>query len=87
MDKKYIKRTFILAKKSAGKTNPNPMVGAIVVKDGQVVGEGYHKGPGFAHAEINALNQAKTKARGATLYVNLEPCSHQGRTPPCTKSI
>ncbi|MEW6097254.1 MAG: bifunctional diaminohydroxyphosphoribosylaminopyrimidine deaminase/5-amino-6-(5-phosphoribosylamino)uracil reductase RibD [bacterium] len=84
---KYIKRTFQLAKKALGKTSPNPMVGAVVVKDGKVVGEGYHLEAGTPHAEINALKEAGTQAKGATLYVNLEPCSHKGRTPPCTKSI
>lgn len=84
---KYIEYTLQLAKKALGKTNPNPMVGAVVVKDGKIIGEGYHQKVGSPHAEINALRQAKNKARGATLYVNLEPCSHQGRTPPCTKSI
>lgn len=86
-DKKYIEYTLQLAKKALGKTSPNPMVGAVVVKDGKIVGEGFHQKAGSPHAEINALDQAKTNAKGATLYVNLEPCSHQGRTPPCTQSI
>lgn len=85
--KKYIKQTLQLAKKSHGKTSPNPMVGAVVVKDGKIIGEGYHQKVGDPHAEINALKKAGADAKGATLYVNLEPCSHQGRTPPCTKSI
>jgi diaminohydroxyphosphoribosylaminopyrimidine deaminase/5-amino-6-(5-phosphoribosylamino)uracil reductase len=86
-DKKYIEYTLQLAKKAVGKTNPNPMVGAVVVKNDKIVGEGFHQKAGMPHAEINALKQAKNKAKGATMYVNLEPCSHQGRTPPCTKSI
>ncbi len=86
-DKKYIEYTLQLAKKALGKTNPNPMVGAVIVKDGKIIGEGYHQKVGAPHAEINALKKAGADAKGATLYVNLEPCSHQGRTPPCTKSI
>jgi len=84
---KYIKHTFQLARQALGKTSPNPIVGAVLVKDGEVVGEGYHQKAGAPHAEINAIKQAGSKAKGATLYVNLEPCSHQGKTPPCTKSI
>ena len=77
-----------LAAKGRGKTSPNPMVGALVVKDGRIVGRGYHHGPGKPHAEIIALNQAGRHAKGATLYVTLEPCCHLlKRTPPCVPAI
>ncbi|XGB44125.1 MAG: bifunctional diaminohydroxyphosphoribosylaminopyrimidine deaminase/5-amino-6-(5-phosphoribosylamino)uracil reductase RibD [Nodosilinea sp. LVE1205-7] len=70
-----------------GRTAPNPMVGAVVVKQGEIVGEGFHPGLGLPHAEVFALQEAGERARGATLYVNLEPCNHTGRTPPCTEAI
>ncbi|MDO8684282.1 MAG: bifunctional diaminohydroxyphosphoribosylaminopyrimidine deaminase/5-amino-6-(5-phosphoribosylamino)uracil reductase RibD [Armatimonadota bacterium] len=70
-----------------GRTSPNPMVGAVVVKDGEVVGRGYHPKAGMPHAEVYALEQAGAKAKGATLYVTLEPCSHFGRTPPCADAV
>lgn len=77
-----------LAAKAKGRTWPNPMVGAIVVKDGRVAGQGYHQKAGMKHAEVEALEQAGLQASGATLYVNLEPCCHSGkRTPPCTQAI
>ncbi|MBT6600064.1 MAG: bifunctional diaminohydroxyphosphoribosylaminopyrimidine deaminase/5-amino-6-(5-phosphoribosylamino)uracil reductase RibD [Nitrospina sp.] len=76
-----------LARKSEGQTNPNPLVGAVIVKSGKVVAKGYHEKAGLPHAEAIALNKAGTKARGADLYVNLEPCCHHGRTPPCTEAI
>ena len=76
-----------LAKKGAGFTSPNPMVGAVVVKNGKIKGKGYHKAAGSAHAEVNAINDAGDHAAGSTLYVTLEPCNHFGRTPPCTKKI
>lgn len=76
-----------LAEKSRGRTSPNPLVGAVIVRDNTIVGEGYHQKAGEAHAEIHALNQAGDLARGAALYVTLEPCCHWGRTQPCTKSI
>jgi diaminohydroxyphosphoribosylaminopyrimidine deaminase/5-amino-6-(5-phosphoribosylamino)uracil reductase len=76
-----------LAALAKGKTSPNPMVGAVVVRDGLVLGEGYHHEAGTPHAEILALRQAGLRARGATLYVSLEPCCHFGRTPPCTEAI
>ncbi len=76
-----------LAKKGQGYTTPNPMVGAVVVKDGEVVGRGFHRAAGQAHAEVNAIDDAGEKAKDAWLYVNLEPCNHTGRTPPCTRKI
>ena len=83
----YMSRALALAGQALGTTSPNPAVGAVLVRDGQVVGEGYTQAPGEAHAEIVALHQAGEFARSATLYVTLEPCSHQGRTPPCTSAI
>ncbi len=76
-----------LARQGRGRTSPNPMVGAIVVQGSEVVGTGYHQAAGLPHAEVIALGKAGEKARGATLYVNLEPCVHQGRTGPCTEAI
>ncbi|MEE8576784.1 MAG: bifunctional diaminohydroxyphosphoribosylaminopyrimidine deaminase/5-amino-6-(5-phosphoribosylamino)uracil reductase RibD [candidate division Zixibacteria bacterium] len=76
-----------LASKAAGKTSPNPMVGAVIVKNGRILGQGYHKRAGSDHAEIIALRQAGRKAKGATLYVTLEPCCHSGRTGPCAPKI
>jgi len=84
---KYLRRALKLAERGRGLVSPNPMVGAIVVKDGEIVGEGYHKRYGDAHAEINALEMAGDRAIGATLYVNLEPCAHHGKTPPCVERI
>ncbi len=86
-DDHFMKRALALARRGRGKTSPNPMVGAVVVKVGRVVGEGWHRRAGFAHAETVALDRAGEKARGATLYVNLEPCRHWGRTPPCVDAI
>ncbi len=84
----YMKRALSLAKKARGHTSPNPPVGAVVVKNGIIVGEGQTQPPGQAHAEIMALRQAGAKTRGATLYVTLEPCCHTNkRTPPCTRAI
>lgn len=82
-----MQRALELAKRARGRTSPNPLVGAVLVKDGTVVGEGYHHNAGGAHAEINALRDAGDRARGATLYVTLEPCCHYGRTPPCTHAL
>jgi len=76
-----------LARRAAGRTSPNPMVGAVLVSNGRIVGTGYHRFAGGDHAEVAALKRAGTKARGATLYITLEPCSHQGRTPPCTGAL
>ena len=86
-DKYFMKMALALAIKGQGFVSPNPMVGAVIVKDGKVVGKGYHKAVGDAHAEINAINDAGTLARGATLYVTLEPCNHTGRTPPCSVKV
>jgi diaminohydroxyphosphoribosylaminopyrimidine deaminase/5-amino-6-(5-phosphoribosylamino)uracil reductase len=83
----HMGQALSLAREALGSVSPNPSVGAVVVKDGQVVGEGHTQPPGGAHAEIVALLQAAESARGATLYTTLEPCNHQGRTPPCTQTI
>ncbi len=80
-------RALTLAELAKGRTSPNPLVGAVVVKDGKIIAEGYHKKAGGPHAEIHALDAAGENAQGATLYVNLEPCCHWGRTPPCTNAI
>jgi len=84
---RYLRMACRLALKAAGRTSPNPMVGAVLVRGGEIVGAGYHHFAGGPHAEINALKQAGAKAKGATLYITLEPCSHQGRTPPCTRAV
>jgi diaminohydroxyphosphoribosylaminopyrimidine deaminase / 5-amino-6-(5-phosphoribosylamino)uracil reductase len=83
----FMRRALELARNGLGLASPNPMVGAVVVADGRVVGEGWHEGPGTAHAEVMALEAAGDRARGATLYATLEPCSHQGRTPPCAPRV
>lgn len=83
----YIARAFELASAAIGRVSPNPKVGAVLVKDGAIVGEGAHLGPGTAHAEAAAIAAAGEAARGATLYVTLEPCCHYGHTPPCTQAI
>ncbi|HLC29285.1 MAG TPA: bifunctional diaminohydroxyphosphoribosylaminopyrimidine deaminase/5-amino-6-(5-phosphoribosylamino)uracil reductase RibD, partial [Dehalococcoidia bacterium] len=83
----YMARAIKLAQRAQGTTSPNPPVGAVLVKDGRVVGEGYTQPPGQAHAEVMAIRAAAEAARGASLYVTLEPCSHHGRTPPCTEAI
>ena len=87
INEKYMRMAIELAKKGAGAVNPNPMVGAVVVKNGEVIGRGYHKFFGGPHAEVYALEEAGEKAEGATIYVTLEPCSHYGKTPPCAKKI
>src|SRR3990167_1309382 len=87
VDVRYLEMTIRLARKGFGRTFPNPMVGAVVVKRDRIVGQGYHRKAGSAHAEIEALAAAGVRANGATLYVNLEPCSHWGRTPPCVDAI
>src|SRR5260370_4609576 len=80
-------RAIDLAERGRGHVEPNPLVGAVVVRDGAIVGEGWHQRYGEAHAEVNALAAAGDAARGATLYVNLEPCCHHGKTPPCTDAV
>ncbi len=82
-----IARAVELAERGRGATYPNPLVGAVVVRDGEVVGEGWHARRGGPHAEVNALQAAGERARGATLYVSLEPCTHHGKTPPCVDAI
>ena len=83
----FMQRALDLARQANGRTSPNPLVGAVIVKDGKVIGEGYHKKAGTAHAEVHALNAAGENAKSATLYTNLEPCCHWGRTPPCTAAL
>jgi len=86
-DQTYMKMALELAKKGAGYTSPNPMVGAVVVKEGKVVSKGWHEKAGGPHAEVNAIDSADISLEGADIYVTLEPCNHTGRTPPCTKKI
>lgn len=87
-DEFFIKRNLALALRAKGRTSPNPMVGAVIVKNNKIISEAYHKSPGTPHAEALAIKKAGVKARGATLYVNLEPCCHiDKRTPPCTRAI
>jgi len=86
-DVRWMRRALELAARGTGETNPNPVVGCVLVREGGVVGEGYHRRAGGPHAEVLALRRAGAVARGATLYVNLEPCSHHGRTPPCAPRI
>lgn len=87
MDKEYMKGAIELAKKGAGYTSPNPLVGAVIVKNHRVIAEGFHEYYGGPHAEINAFKNAKEDFKGATMYVTLEPCSHYGKTPPCANAI
>lgn len=87
LDEDYMKRALQLARKGLGKTSPNPMVGAIIVKDNQIIGKGYHHYYGGRHAEINAIQNARENADRATLYVTLEPCCYHGKTPPCVDAI
>jgi len=87
VDEHWMKRALRLAEKGRGRTSPNPMVGAVLVKEGKKVGEGYHERAGEAHAEIVAILQAREDSREATLYLNLEPCSHYGKTPPCAPQV
>jgi diaminohydroxyphosphoribosylaminopyrimidine deaminase/5-amino-6-(5-phosphoribosylamino)uracil reductase len=83
----YMARAIELAKKGVGFVNPNPLVGAVIVKDDKIIGEGYHQKFGGPHAEINAINSASSPLSGATIYVTLEPCSHFGKTPPCSLAL
>ena len=87
IDRRYMRMACRLAEKAAGRTSPNPMVGAVLVRKGRIIGSGFHPFAGGDHAEIVALKEAGNKAEGATLYINLEPCNHYGRTPPCTRSL
>lgn len=86
-DTRYLNLALQLAEKGLGRTFPNPLVGAVIVKNGRILGRGYHREVGASHAEVEALRRAGKSAKGGTLYVNLEPCNHVGRTPPCTDSI
>jgi diaminohydroxyphosphoribosylaminopyrimidine deaminase / 5-amino-6-(5-phosphoribosylamino)uracil reductase len=86
-DEKYMKLAMQLAGNAIGRTSPNPLVGAVIVKDNRVVGCGWHRKAGTPHAEVHALNQAGELAQGADVYVTLEPCAHYGKTPPCAKAL
>jgi diaminohydroxyphosphoribosylaminopyrimidine deaminase/5-amino-6-(5-phosphoribosylamino)uracil reductase len=86
-DRRYMRLACRLALKAAGRTSPNPMVGAVLVRKGSIVGSGFHRAAGTDHAEVVALKRAGARARGATLYINLEPCSHYGQTPPCAPAL
>lgn len=86
-DRDYMLRAIELAKRGRGFTNPNPVVGAVIVKDGKIIGEGYHERYGGLHAERNAIASLTEPAKGASIYVTLEPCCHYGKTPPCTEAI
>ena len=87
LDRRFMQRALALAERARGHTHPNPIVGAVVVKDGRIVGEGFHPRAGEPHAEVFALRRAGAAARGATVYVTLEPCDHHGRTPPCSLAL
>jgi len=86
-DRAMMQRCLELARCALGRTAPNPLVGSVIVQNGEIVGEGFHPGAGKPHAEVFALRAAGDRARGATLYVNLEPCNHYGRTPPCSEAV
>lgn len=86
-DREYMRRAIDLAVKGCGHTNPNPMVGAVIVKDGEIISEGYHEKYGEYHAERSALSKCGWKSPGATMYVTLEPCCHHGKQPPCTDAV
>lgn len=86
-DEKYMRQAIALALKGTGRVNPNPLVGAVVVKDGRIIGEGYHQQYGCPHAERNALAACTESPAGATIYVTLEPCCHHGKNPPCTEAL
>jgi diaminohydroxyphosphoribosylaminopyrimidine deaminase / 5-amino-6-(5-phosphoribosylamino)uracil reductase len=87
LDEKFMHRALTLARKGEGSVSPNPLVGAVIVRDGRIIGEGWHQCCGENHAEINAIRAATENVTGATFYINLEPCSHHGRTPPCTDAL
>src|SRR5512133_2304707 len=86
-DLDMMRRALSLARKGAGKTAPNPAVGCVLVRDGAIVGTGWHRRTGTPHAEVHALAQAGDRARGADAYVTLEPCAHYGKTPPCAEAL
>ena len=86
-DSFYMKRALKLASRGSGSTSPNPLVGAVIVKEGRIIGEGWHEKVGKPHAEINAIMNSQEPVEGSTIYVNLEPCSHFGRTPPCAAEL
>ena len=86
-DEQYMREALSLARRGRGRTSPNPVVGALIVNDGMIVGRGWHQKAGTAHAEIHAISDAGESTRNSTLYVTLEPCCHQGRTGPCTEAI
>ncbi|HHX71200.1 MAG: bifunctional diaminohydroxyphosphoribosylaminopyrimidine deaminase/5-amino-6-(5-phosphoribosylamino)uracil reductase RibD [Miniphocaeibacter sp.] len=86
-EKKFMDLAIELAEKGRGKVNPNPLVGAVIVKNGEIIGRGYHEKYGQAHAEVNAIKSSKKSLDGSTMYVTLEPCCHQGTNPPCTEAI
>lgn len=86
-DLEMMQKCLRLAQRAAGKTSPNPLVGSVIVKDSEIIGEGYHPAVGQPHAEVFALRDAGEAAAGATVYVNLEPCNHHGRTPPCSEAL
>ena len=87
LDERFLRRALQLAERARGHTSPNPLVGAVLVREGRIVGEGFHPRAGEPHAEVFALQQAGELARGATAYVTLEPCDHFGRTPPCSLAL
>ncbi len=86
-DREYMRRTLALATQGKGHTRPNPLVGCVIVRDGHIIGEGFHQRAGEAHAEVQAVQAAQNDIAGATVYVNLEPCSHYGKTPPCADML
>ena len=86
-DEKFMRRALTLAQKGAGSVSPNPLVGAVIVREGRIIGEGWHRCCGENHAEINAIRDATENVAGATFYITLEPCSHHGRTPPCAAAL
>ena len=87
LNEKFMKMAIQLARKGAGQVSPNPMVGAVLVKNGKIIGKGYHKRFGGSHAEINALENAGPGAKESEMYINLEPCCHHGKTPPCVDAL
>jgi len=87
IDEDYTKQALRLARRGLGKTSPNPMVGAVIVKENRIIGKGYHYQYGGKHAEINAIENASEDIGGATMYVTLEPCCYHGKTPPCVEAI